>query len=552
MATEKILLGNIKGPKGDQGDRGPIGSPIVKDASGEVISITGSSDVELVDLKLFGKTTQTTTTGKNLLDESTLTKQLIDESGNVSDNNDMRLTGFIPINGSMTISCVSGGNNVYVRYAKYDTDKNFLSREVCAGVLGTGAQTFSHSGYVRLCYEMIDQKHMQLEIGSVATAYEPYTGGKPSPSPDHPQELVSVGDGGTVNTTVAGKNLAPPLTVGKGLGLTTGKVITAANQAITEMIPVPANFTCIWRNIVSDIVSGVLFYNEAKEYMGRSIVTSRGDMVITPAQIEKDLTGIGGNVSYIRLYQCKNAENTGTIETLHTQLPMLHLIGTEKSYEPYTPVQTLTAQTPNGLPGIPVTSGGNYTDASGQRWVCDEVDFARGVYVQNIQRHTFDGDEDWKRLSSTLANRFYIKIGEIGAGVWGAVLCNKLPYSVVTDSTDSVVGIRPVNSTARGGLCIYVHIPEECGDMSTSSAFKAWLAENPLDVMTALTSPIETALSAEEIAAFKSLHTNKPNTTVYNDGGAGMEMEYIADTKIYIDNKFTALQNAILATGANI
>lgn len=39
--------------------------------------------------------------------------------------------------------------------------------------------------------------------------------------------------------------------------------------------------------------------------------------------------------------------------------------------------QTLTLPTPNGLPGIPVTSGGNYTDQNGQQWVCDEVNLER-------------------------------------------------------------------------------------------------------------------------------------------------------------------------------
>lgn len=60
------------------------------------------------------------------------------------------------------------------------------------------------------------------------------------------------------------------------------------------------------------------------------------------------------------------------------------------------------------------------------------------------------------------------------------------------------------------------------------------------------------ALSEEELAQYAILHTNKPNTTVYNDGGAGLGLEYVADTKLYIDNKFTALQNAILSAGANV
>lgn len=48
--------------------------------------------------------------------------------------------------------------------------------------------------------------------------------------------------------------------------------------------------------------------------------------------------------------------------------------------------QTLTVNTPNGLCGIPVDTGGNYTDITGQQWVCDEVDFERNVFVKRIGR----------------------------------------------------------------------------------------------------------------------------------------------------------------------
>ena len=42
--------------------------------------------------------------------------------------------------------------------------------------------------------------------------------------------------------------------------------------------------------------------------------------------------------------------------------------------------------------------------------------------------------------------------------------------------------------------------------------------------------------TSEEIAAFAALHTYKPNTSIYNDVGAYMAAEYVADTKRYIDN----------------
>lgn len=64
---------------------------------------------------------------------------------------------------------------------------------------------------------------------------------------------------------------------------------------------------------------------------------------------------------------------------------MVGIAGEAKTiFEPYKPVQTLTIPTPNGLPGIKVDSGGNYTDASGQQWVCDEIDLQRGKYVQRM------------------------------------------------------------------------------------------------------------------------------------------------------------------------
>lgn len=65
--------------------------------------------------------------------------------------------------------------------------------------------------------------------------------------------------------------------------------------------------------------------------------------------------------------------------------------------------QTLTLPTPNGLPGIPVTSGGNYTDPGGQRWVCDEVDLERGVKVQRVDKAAFDSTKTLAEQNAILA-----------------------------------------------------------------------------------------------------------------------------------------------------
>ena len=65
--------------------------------------------------------------------------------------------------------------------------------------------------------------------------------------------------------------------------------------------------------------------------------------------------------------------------------------------------QTITLQTPNGLPGIPVTSGGNYTDPSGQQWVCDEVDLEGGVRVHRVDKTSFDNTKTLAEQNAILA-----------------------------------------------------------------------------------------------------------------------------------------------------
>ena len=81
---------------------------------------------------------------------------------------------------------------------------------------------------------------------------------------------------------------------------------------------------------------------------------------------------------------------------------------------------------------------------------------------------------------------------------------------------------------------------------STETEFNEWVHSNDLHIQYVLETPVETALSAEELAAYAALHTNYPNTTIFNDAGAGMEVKYVADTKLYIDKKFAELASAMI------
>ena len=211
--------------------------------------------------------------------------------------------------------------------------------------------------------------------------------------------------------------------------------------------------------------------------------------------------------------------------------------------------QVLTISTPNGLPGLPVSSGGNYTDENGQRWLCDTLT------EQKLLRGIFDGssDESWGHRSTQSEHLFALAspFGARYAGMAALPAISNYGYMGTVRAAANVTSEGCWiywNPTTASGDTIYVY-DSSC---STLEDFKAKLAAQPLEIIAQAAEPIAKELDAETAAAIAALRTYKPNTTIVNDAGAGMAVEYVADTKAYIDNKFTELQNAIVATGAYV
>lgn len=185
-------------------------------------------------------------------------------------------------------------------------------------------------------------------------------------------------------------------------------------------------------------------------------------------------------------------------------------------------VKSMTIATPNGLPGIPVTSGGNYTDANGQQWICDEIDFGRGVYVQRCYAESVKMklDETNTRYTGSTSKNANAKVAS-GIGIF--VLSDTLPYDENAGKAGAPVnGVRISIEKTRTVVAYYN------GEVISS-----------VNVLYPLETPIETPLSAEELVAFSALHTYRGNTVVSNDAGAYMDLEYVMDAKKYIDSLIT-------------
>ena len=205
--------------------------------------------------------------------------------------------------------------------------------------------------------------------------------------------------------------------------------------------------------------------------------------------------------------------------------------------------QTLTLPTPDGLPGIPVRSGGSYTDQSGQQWVCDEVDLERGVKVQRVKTKELSPDDKWTyyKLASG-NNNFQTRIyGEDASKNSFPSICNILPFKNVIWND----GIQNLPKIYANNQEITVSFPPN-SEYSSLEAFKQLLTNVKSIIYYCLASPIETPLAPAEIAAYKAIVAYAPDTVVQASDGAGLKLEYQRDVNIVIKN----LEDAIASMTA--
>ena len=194
--------------------------------------------------------------------------------------------------------------------------------------------------------------------------------------------------------------------------------------------------------------------------------------------------------------------------------------------------QSMTIATPNGLPGIPVASGGNYTDANGQQWICDEIDFARGIFIKRVAAETLSGSPDFRKASDW-PGRF----------VYGGFLQtmykdgNQMSFSNFAKWSRWALGEPGGSCFAVTSKLLYYYPATTMTETEVNELFAEMISsETPPVILAQLATPIETPLSEEELAAYANLHTYKGNTTVSNDAGAWMDLEYVMDAKKYIDS----------------
>ena len=304
-----------------------------------------------------------------------------------------------------------------------------------------------------------------------------------TPTPDAPVPIVSAGNGGSVAVKVTGKNRMP------------------SNLNYQEFVEcfVKKN-TPITLVFKGDLVSqggNILFFDENNNQCWFGIDKGKAEHHI---QYPVDVT----KFQYLMSYTA--SENV-----------CLTWNASSPDYEPYRE-QLLTLPTPTGLPGIPVTSGGNYTDSTGQQWVCDEVDLERGVKVQRVNAVDLSTCTVTGTTELAVTKRLSILLPIRGRDYKTEALCNKLQF-LVSFSDDT---------------------PHFYVDTSNAQVFIPIGAKNPEEgeyiLFYVLATPIETPLTPAEIAAYKALTAYGPDTVVQAGDGAGVKLDYQRDVNLVVKN----------------
>lgn len=168
------------------------------------VILTNCGQAPFKRFSILGNSHQDSTTGKNLFDVNAEENGYIGIDGVIYPQQGIKnekYGDYIPINRFYKTVCVTSfvtviGESVHESpwcgVAFYDKDKKFIIR-VASGKTIVKANIPENAFYMIGTYRKYKDGVLQIEYGSVSTEYEPYTGGKPSPSPDYPQEIKNVG-----------------------------------------------------------------------------------------------------------------------------------------------------------------------------------------------------------------------------------------------------------------------------------------------------------------------------------------------------------------------
>lgn len=521
-----------------------------KSASGNPVVLTDTIEGKLLkDLKLYGWSKQETTKGKNLFDFSRLVsdgvnaidyeKQTITvpaKTNNTGYNQTLRdlCPGITP--GTYAFSAKrsnpESGNGSYFLEAGLDFPFN-VPTEL------TDALLDNHIAWYNNPDSEVENviSEIQIEIGTEATDYEPYTGGQPSPSPDYPQEIVSAGSDGKIGIEVRGKNLVDIYGYSAN-----GMFSPEAERKLFNDYGTTISTTEKTDKLIvnQEIIDGATADNYTSGYFcvginpkleeGKNyIITFKINVIQNPFHVSDIIVMFNG----IDAYRAQVVGDKVTVKAKYNEFNerqyvefrirgmslefsnfMIVEVGETDDYEPYYEPQSLSISTLTRLSAIPVNTGGNYTDDDGQQWIADYIDFKRGKLVKIVNSLILDGDK-LKFVADPTNTYWNLPQQSAVKPIGYDVLSNYFKIKVFFSNEYS----NFIYTIQKNMVGLF-----ETVDELNAFVVKKYRENDAVVLYYRMQEPIETDLAPEEIQAYKNLVTYAGTTIVENDADCYVEV----------------------------
>ena len=518
--------------------------------SGTEINLTDSSDMNIQELHLFGKSEQKTTKGIQLLN-------LKDAKGGTGDgvtytpNGDgsFKKTGtatgqagniwlkgnyYSDLENKTPIITLEVGKSYYIKDCAIFQGQtiivsgngqviNVTGEKYPEGIKITGIRNTGftlNKTYNEVIYPIVAES-------STAVDWEEYTGGQPSPNPDYPQGMNCVKN---PVIKIAGKNL-----------------LDCSNKEFSTKCYINEKANILGRALQNNSELGYCFPVTQGKY--NIFASTNFRTAFSREKLDENANGTI-NVSGVATTKAKatiEAKEDGYIYVCNStdfyknekKLMISKMEANE--YEEYKEIQT--AQPTCELNGIDDVRDELIVRADGT-----------GTLIQRIYRiknYIFPLSSAGKDDTAQKTVLYYSRI--VGAPIALAtnfeqerVMCNKLrwaQHNIWGNAVNDKPYLIEIYSTSESlPPQMVIRVPK---DIDVEE-----FVGSGLDIQYKIKKPIVTNLSAEEVQKILALHTNKPNTTIWNDQDAEMQVTYVADTKSYIDKKFKELSDAIVVSAS--
>ena len=346
--------------------------PLAYSVSGESITAGNSAEKPLIGLTVHGRADQVSTTGAQLFNKSSVTSEsyVRDTDGTVvaSTTHPTCASDYITLDGAESIYITSTMTSN--RWGAFYNDK----KEYVSGIAGYSSPITVPVGavYIRLTVADDNLDTFMVNTGSTALPYEPYTYGVPSPSVEYPQAIDIAGSGGSINVKVVGANLFDISKV-QGISGASGSQTTNNNDGTLLVQSSQGDSSGgyedgknVLRDLCPELRVGDVAVLSAKSTGSDKRIYLRGSKSPWTFGISRTISET--DLDSIVMFYASGTSTSATISEI-----MINAGSVALPYEPYKTPQSVSLSTPNGLSGLKVSSGGNYIDASGQQWICDEI-----------------------------------------------------------------------------------------------------------------------------------------------------------------------------------